>query len=152
VEVVGNAGLLANARSAFDIAAKLRQVLEDPALEQSLRARAVVQASRFSWSATASRVVSLLAGLPPRGSLRPPPRTAVRRRPARPRIAFVSPLPPKRTGVADYAVTLLDALASAYEIDVYHEPGYIPEAALAQGSLTYNEARLFRRQAPVRDY
>jgi FkbM family methyltransferase len=36
----------------------------------------------------------------------------------RPRLAFVSPLPPERSGIADYSVALLPALARFYEIDV----------------------------------
>jgi hypothetical protein len=39
-------------------------------------------------------------------------------RPARPRLAFVSPLPPERTGIADYAVQLLPALCTYFEIEL----------------------------------
>lgn len=35
---------------------------------------------------------------------------------ARPRLAFVSPLPPERTGIADYAAQLLPALMSHFDI------------------------------------
>ena len=37
---------------------------------------------------------------------------------ARPRLAFVSPLPPERTGVAAYAVELLDELHAHFEIEL----------------------------------
>lgn len=40
---------------------------------------------------------------------------------ARPRIAYVSPLPPERTGIADYSAELLPALAEHYDIDVIVE-------------------------------
>ena len=36
----------------------------------------------------------------------------------RPRLAFVSPLPPARTGIADYAAQLLPALAEHFDIDL----------------------------------
>lgn len=36
----------------------------------------------------------------------------------RPRLAFVSPLPPERTGIADYGAALIPALAAHYRIDV----------------------------------
>ena len=65
VEVVGEAGLLANASDACDIAAKLARVLEDPELGRVLRTRAVVQAGQFSWSATAARATAVLESLPP---------------------------------------------------------------------------------------
>jgi glycosyltransferase involved in cell wall biosynthesis len=37
---------------------------------------------------------------------------------SRPRLAFVSPLPPERTGIADYAVQLLPALCAWFDIDL----------------------------------
>ncbi|HET8644225.1 MAG TPA: hypothetical protein VFO85_01975, partial [Vicinamibacteria bacterium] len=37
------------------------------------------------------------------------------------RVAFVSPLPPAPTGIADYAVDVLHALAGAYEIEAFHD-------------------------------
>lgn len=46
---------------------------------------------------------------------------------ARPRLAFVSPLPPERTGVATYAVELLAELAGHFEIDLVAAQ---PEVAL----------------------
>ena len=36
----------------------------------------------------------------------------------RPRLAFVSPLPPERTGIADYSAELLPALAAHYDIEI----------------------------------
>lgn len=36
----------------------------------------------------------------------------------RPRLAFVSPLPPERTGIADYSVQLLPALCAWFEIEL----------------------------------
>jgi len=45
----------------------------------------------------------------------PPQKRTVKRRP---RLAYVSPLPPERTGIADYSVELLQALDEYYEIDV----------------------------------
>jgi glycosyltransferase involved in cell wall biosynthesis len=43
----------------------------------------------------------------------PAPAAAV---PGRPRLAFVSPLPPERTGIADYAAQLLPALMAHFDI------------------------------------
>ncbi len=41
---------------------------------------------------------------------------------SRRRLAFVSPLPPARSGIADYSAELLPALAQFYDIDVILEP------------------------------
>jgi glycosyltransferase involved in cell wall biosynthesis len=146
-EVVGDAGLLANANDASDIAAKLARVLEDQALACSLRERAVVQAQRFSWSVTAERAAKVLTGLP---ESRPVPR---RYRPDnRPRIAFFSPFPPRKSGVSDYSALLVQELKQTYAIDLFHAPGYVPEPALADAGLTCCDARLFPRRSAVRKY
>ncbi|MBF0373109.1 MAG: glycosyltransferase [Alphaproteobacteria bacterium] len=42
-------------------------------------------------------------------------------RPSRPRLAYVSPLPPARSGIADYSAELLPELARRYDIDVIVE-------------------------------
>ncbi len=152
VEVVGEAGLLANASDARDIAAKLECVLGDRELSQVLRTRAVMQAERFSWSATAARAAAVLESLPPRRPVAPLRAGGVRRGTTRPRIAFFSPFPPRKSGIADYSAALIRALQPTYTIDLFHEPGYVPEPALAEGGLASCDARLFSRQAAVRDY
>jgi glycosyltransferase involved in cell wall biosynthesis len=99
---------------------------------------------------SAARVVTVLGMLPPRRLVPSPPRGA-RQRP-RPRIAFFSPLPPRKSGVSDYAALLLQELKQTYAIDMYHATGYVPEPALAEGGLACCDARLFPRQAAARDY
>jgi glycosyltransferase involved in cell wall biosynthesis len=153
IEVVGDAGLLANVSDAGDLAAKVAQVLQDQALAQRLRARAAVQARRFRWSEAANRAVAVLEALPAHR----PASAAVRRRrqgPARPRIALFSPFPPRRSGVSDYAAALVEALKPTYTIDLYHESGYVPEPALREAGdgIGCCDARLFPRLAAVRDY
>ena len=39
------------------------------------------------------------------------------------RLAFVSPLPPAETGIADYAVDVLALLSERHEIDCFNEDG-----------------------------
>src|SRR5579885_2655052 len=38
------------------------------------------------------------------------------------RVAFFSPLPPARTGIADYSETLIDALQAYVDVDVFSSP------------------------------
>jgi glycosyltransferase involved in cell wall biosynthesis len=55
IEVLGEAGLLADAESPAEIAAQLRRVLEDAELAQRLRRAAPLQARKFRWELTAER-------------------------------------------------------------------------------------------------
>lgn len=150
IEVVGDAGLLVNVSDPSDIAEKLAQVLEDPTLAETLRARAAVQAGKFSWELTAERAAKAFEALGPR---RPVPRYRVdRERQTRPRIAFFSPLPPRKSGISDYSAFLLDELKKTYTIDLYHDVGYRPDVALLGDEFDCLDARLFNVYKNVHDY
>jgi glycosyltransferase involved in cell wall biosynthesis len=151
VEVVGDAGLLAEAGDTHDIADKLASILGDPALKQSLRSRAIEHAAGFSWESTAGRALDVITSL--EGRRRPTGRIRFDRGHTRkPRIAFFSPLPPRKSGVSDYSAFLLDELRKTYRIDLFHDSGYVPEPALASDEFMTCDFRLFDRIASARDY
>jgi glycosyltransferase involved in cell wall biosynthesis len=58
---------------------------------------------------------------------RPPERAA----PARKKLAYVSPLPPVRSGIADYSAELVPALAAYYDIELVVEQDKVEDARLA---------------------
>jgi glycosyltransferase involved in cell wall biosynthesis/SAM-dependent methyltransferase len=68
----------------------------------------------------------------------------------RPRLAYVSPLPPERTGVADYSAELLPALSAYYDIDaiVAPDPRSVPPI---EGCLAIRDIAWFERHAHVYD-
>lgn len=117
-EVIGCAEAMFNADSPQSIADKIAQVLSAPAMQERLRNHGRTQAAKFSWDASARRALSALeshfaeheARL---AALSTAPRIGNKRR-----LAFVSPLPPERTGIADYAVQLLPALLDYFEIEL----------------------------------
>lgn len=150
IDVVGDAGLLASAGDRGDIAAKLARLLDDQELRTSLKARALLQAARFSWSQTADRALEAIQDLGER-------RSSGRARfhgghTRKPRIAFFSPLPPRKSGISDYSGYLLEELRATYRIDLFHDSGYVPEPALRSTDLTACDYRLFDRLAAVRGY
>jgi glycosyltransferase involved in cell wall biosynthesis len=150
IEVVGKAGLLINVNDPADLADKLVQILENPEFAQTLQQRALVQARTFSWDRTAGLAMTAIDGL---GQRQPVRRNLVRRhRVAKRRIAFFSPFPPKYSGISDYSARLLQELKHTYEIDLYHEPGYVPQPALQCTEFMCGDARFFARYAAVKDY
>jgi glycosyltransferase involved in cell wall biosynthesis len=111
-EVIGRADALFDARSTDSITAKMRECLEDEQLRTSLADHARVQAKLFNWDACARAALSAFErAVAPE---RPAPAAAV----ARPKLAFVSPMPPERSGIAGYSAGLLPALAAHYQIDL----------------------------------
>ena len=111
-EVIGRKDALFDPRSRSSIAAKLQAVLTDTGFLADLRAHAGVQTRQFSWPVSARKALAAIENharreLGDRRPLRP-----------RPRLFHVSPLPPVRSGIADYSARLLRDLATHYEIEV----------------------------------
>lgn len=115
-EVIGRNDALFEAKSDQAMATKMVQGLTDEGFRSALKAHGQVQAAKFNWDETARRALEGLESLcrsADRETQRPP---APRR--SRPRLAFLSPLPPQPSGIADYSAELLPALAQHYEIDL----------------------------------
>jgi glycosyltransferase involved in cell wall biosynthesis len=107
-ELVRDGNALFDPREETSIRAALERSLSDGALLRRLRA--VELDPRYSWSAVANRTAAVYE------ELLAQPRRARRRRM---RIAFVSPLPPARTGVADVSFRLLAALTRHCDVDAF---------------------------------
>lgn len=147
VEIVGEAGLLADADSAPDLATKLLAILGDPARSSQLRRAGPDQAARFTWENTAARAIEALESAFSRRRVR-----RDRSHARRPRIAVFSPLPPLLSGISDYSARLVEALRPHYEIDIYHDSGYMPELKLRSVDFSMHDHRLFRRNAAILGY
>ncbi|NRR29098.1 glycosyltransferase [Oxalobacteraceae bacterium] len=118
-EVIGRADALFDPNRFDDISAKMAQVLQNPDFGASLRAHGLVQARQFSWDASARKALEAFEQLHARrqaDSKLSLPAGALSTR--RPRLAYLSPLPPERSGIADYSAELLPELARHYEIEV----------------------------------
>lgn len=116
-EVVGRADALFTPRDNADMSAKMAAVLGNPAFRQELERHGLEQAKKFSWEVSAQRAWQALEKL---HQEHPRPKITLPL-PQRPRLAFVSPLPPEKTGIADYAAELLPELARHYDITVIVE-------------------------------
>lgn len=119
-EVIGRADALFDPTSVRAIAGKMEQVLTDSGFAESLSAHGLVQAKQFSWDACAQRAIAAFEETHARNRPRiVVPVDAPSNRPdRRPRLAYVSPLPPERSGIADYSAELVPELARYYDIEV----------------------------------
>lgn len=127
-EVIGRDDALFDPRSEAAIAAKMNQALTDHEFRESLARHGLAQAKKFSWDESARRALEGLAALhasTPRSGA-----PAERRRQPRPRLAYVSPLPPERSGIADYSAELLPELSRHYEIDLITPLSNVEDARL----------------------
>jgi glycosyltransferase involved in cell wall biosynthesis len=125
-EVVGRKDALFDANSAESISAKIGEVLGDEAFRTELARFGQEHGRAFSWTRSARLAIEAME------SVGPLERTSHARRAAakRLRLAYVSPLPPERSGIADYSAELLPALAQHYDIDaVVDQPQVDPAVA-----------------------
>ena len=67
------------------------------------------------------------------------------------RLAFVSPLPPAPSGVADYAADLLALVAGRHEIELFHAQDAVDAARLPAGATLHPAAR-FRERHRARPF
>lgn len=117
-EVIGCSDALFNPFDTSSIRDKLGQVLEDEDFRLALEKHSLVQAKKFSWDESAKLAIGELEKLHLRhiGDLSKRSRMSLR-----PRLAYVSPIPPDSSGIANYSVELLPELSRYYEIDIVVE-------------------------------
>ena len=113
-EVIGHPEAMFDAADPAAICARIAQVLGDAALRQRLREHGRTQAAKFSWDVTATRALRALEAHHARQVLAPAPVPVRRKR----RLAFISPLPPERTGIADYTNQCLPTLSELFDIEL----------------------------------
>lgn len=114
-EVIGYVDALFDPYDDASIAAKIQQVLTDELFRQGLELHSSVQVQQFSWNKTAIHAIRALENLVTEDATlnihKPSPSP-------RPRLAYISPLPPQHSGIADYSAELIPELTQHYEIEV----------------------------------
>lgn len=115
-EVIGFSQALFDPSNKEAIADKIVEGLTDEAFRQAFKAHAVEQVKLFTWEESGRRTLAALRNaLDVRSPTIP---CAQRYDTGRPRLAYLSPLPPMKSGIADFSAELLPELARWYDIDL----------------------------------
>ena len=112
-EVIGWEGALFDPFDVPSISCSMERALTNNSFRQQLIDNAEEQVQKFSWNASAKKALEFFQKLHA-GEAR---ETTVSFR-AKPKLAYISPLPPLRTGIADYSAELLPELQKFYDITV----------------------------------
>ncbi|MDD5033482.1 MAG: glycosyltransferase [Methylococcaceae bacterium] len=114
-EVIGRDDALFDPNWEELITRKLTHALTDEDFRIDLTRHGLEQAKKFSWDESGRHAIAAFERLHAE-------RKQTKLVPVRParrlKLAFVSPLPPERTGIADYSAELLPELARHYDIEV----------------------------------
>ncbi|MBD9468874.1 glycosyltransferase [Pseudoxanthomonas sp. PXM01] len=137
-EVMQREDAMFDASSVEAAAGLLAHTLMDEGLRMSLRDSGLARAKEYSWDRTA-RLANEAWG-EARARARADTRTAIAR-PARKRVAMVTPLLPERTGVASYVSEILAPLSRYLDVDLYTsaEPAQARAGAGALTVLSWSE-------------
>lgn len=99
----------------WSISTKISRALSSSEFRDKLVAHGAERAKLFSWDKTAERAISAWEDLH-RNKCYSVETPGARKKKLR--LAYVSPLPPERTGIAGYSEDILPALSEHYDIDV----------------------------------
>jgi glycosyltransferase involved in cell wall biosynthesis len=114
-EVIGRGDALFDPMNDASIAEKLAQVLTDDDFRSELEQHGLERAKQFSWDTSAQRAIAAVEAL----HVKKLSQSLTCVMPARrPKLAYISPLPPERSGISDYSAELLPELSRHYDIDV----------------------------------
>jgi len=114
-EVVGAADALFDPHNIKDITKTITKVLTDNEFRRKLEEHGLVQSSKFSWDKTATTAISSIESMLEK---RYKSKAIIETNLHRPKLAYISPLPPERSGISDYSAELLPKLSRYYDIDV----------------------------------
>lgn len=118
-EVIDYNDALFDANSPQSIADKMKQVLQDELFRIQLQKNGREQAKRFSWEESAKRAFDALEKQYETVSHKTNNTFKLNSlNKIKPRLAFVSPLPPERTGIADYSAELIPELLQFFDIEL----------------------------------
>lgn len=117
-EVIGRADALFDPYDEQAISEKIHATLINENFLQSLREHGIEQARKFSWDASAKTAIAAFEAQHAYQQSRKAVFVSQLQDQIKPRLAYFSPLPPERSGIADFSAELLPELAVYYDIEL----------------------------------
>lgn len=119
-EIAADAALTVRPENLGEMTAGLRRLLEDEQLRSVLRAKGLDRAKDFTWEKTADRTITAyrraLEEWSPQG-----PRGKGGLESSREKVAYVSPMPPDQSGIAQYSAELIPHLKQHMDLEIVVE-------------------------------
>lgn len=142
-EIIGWKEALFDPRSLTEMSMAMERGLSDDRFRTDLVENGKKQAQIFSWDRTARTALEYLETAGKKADPQP-------LNPAKPRLAFVSPLPPDRSGISDYSADLIPYLAEFYQVDVIVDQASISDDWILR-NCRIRSARWFMRNSKQYD-
>jgi glycosyltransferase involved in cell wall biosynthesis len=133
-ELIARSDAVFDPRKPADIGERLARVLADRDFAGALRRHGVLRAREFTWQRSAS--IAIEAWTEARQAMSGGTAVQASAIPRR-RIAVFTPLPPCRSGVADYNAAFLPYVARHFDIDVFVDHDEVGDASAGTGFALY---------------
>jgi glycosyltransferase involved in cell wall biosynthesis len=148
-EIISRPDALFDATSPDSISERLTAVLRDRELREQLCEYGVMRARDYTWARSAALTLEAIDAALDR--VREAGVHAAREGwVARKRLAIHSPLPPCRSGIADYNAQFLPYLARYFDVDLYTD-GYVVDSVAINAAFRIFDVRDFERVAHAYD-
>ncbi|MEH1781096.1 MAG: glycosyltransferase [Nostoc sp.] len=139
-EILGSDELLFDPYSPSDMARIMQKVLSDENLRKKISEDALQQSAKFSWQSVAQNMLDVFQD----HQLLKQVSISVNQKP---QIAFFSPFPPAKSGIADYSGDLLPSLGQHINLDLYHDDSYLPDISISNNFFSHSKfEERFRHQ------
>lgn len=139
-EVAGGAAVLVDPEDVWGFTDAMQELFEDPVRRDKMRAIGLERATSFTGESLARATLdsyrATFAALAAESDDEP----------ARLRVALWTPLPPQRSGIADYSAELLGELEATHDVEVFVDDGYLPDPALLHDHRVQHFSAFDRRQ------
>jgi len=136
-EVAGGAAVLVDPEDTWGFSEAIQELHGDAGRRAKMRELGLERASHFTGEALARATLASYR------ATAPAPATGA---PTRPRVAMWTPLPPQRSGIADYSAELLSELERTHDVEVFVDDGYLPDPALLAAHRIQHFSGFGRRQ------
>ena len=127
-EIINNEDALFDSHNIESIKEKIDKVLLDVNFRNRLEKLAIKQSKNFTWEKTAKKTLEFIEEI----NKNHPNKTKILPNTPKKKLAYVSPLPPEKTGIADYSAELLPALKKYYNIDVIIDQNHVSDKWIAK--------------------
>ena len=128
-EIIGRTEGLFDLTHSETIIEVMQRALTDEQFRQTLREHGLAQAKKYSWEKSAQKALTAFKSILEHKLIKSQKSETLPVKKAR--LAFVSPLPPEKTGISAYSAELLPKLASFYDITLIIDQPKINDLSLA---------------------
>ena len=142
-EIIGNEKFMFDPTNENQMSSLISKVLTKPDFRTDAVQNSLTQIQKFSWEKSAHLALMSIDNLR---------KNHLIKKMKKPKIAFFCPLPPKKSGISFYCVSILPFLSKYWDIDLFVDDGYICDDSFIRTNFEIFSYLEFETQNNLRNY